>query len=140
MIPARSLLLIQLISAFLRQVRFDSLLLAWEQFLKQKSVTESLGLRIQEIERVDSGVSLSILNDYIDPVKHPNKWLKATLSAMVGNLNSKKSREAVVAMADWIEPGVVDDMFIHWIEASQQAVDQQENNRSSVDPPCSLED
>ena len=43
-------------------------------------------------------------------------------------------------MADWIEPGVVDDMFIHWIEAYQQAVDEQENNRSSVDPPCSLED
>lgn len=79
--------------------------------------------------------------NYIDPVKHPNKWLKATLSAMVGQPQFEEElREAVVAIADWIEPGVVDDMFIHWIEAYQQAVDQQENNRSNVDPPCSLED
>lgn len=78
---------------------------------------------------------------YIDPIVAPNKWLKATLSAMVGQPEFEDDlREAVVAMADWIEPGVIDDIFVNWIESYQKAVDQLENNHSNVDPPCSLED
>ena len=78
---------------------------------------------------------------YIDPVATPNKWLKATLSSMVGQPEFEDElREAVVAMADWIEPGVIDDIFVNWIESYQKAVDQLENNHSTVAPPCSLED
>ena len=58
---------------------------------------------------------------YIDPVNTRTNGLKATLSAMVGQPEFEDElREAVVAMADWIEPGVIDDIFVNWIELTRR--------------------
>ena len=78
---------------------------------------------------------------YVDAEREPNKWLKLTLSSMVGDPQYEDDlRQALEVLVEWMEPGVVAECFAGWIKPYQDLVKSQENSRSIADPPCSLED
>jgi len=80
---------------------------------------------------------------YIDPRKEPNKWLKAILIHLIEE-DTETSKEALKAaikgMADWLEPGLIDQLFVKWMEPYCEALDRLESNQSNVRATCLLED
>lgn len=55
----------------------------------------------------------------LDPDKDPNRWLQAVLLDLLEQ-NTEESREAlkeaIPALVLWLEPGLVDQLFAHWID------------------------
>jgi len=80
---------------------------------------------------------------YLDPRKDPNKWLKTLLIHFLED-DTEESKEMVVAaikgMADWLEPGLIDQLFANWMIPYCEALDKLESNQSSDHPVCLLED
>jgi hypothetical protein len=56
---------------------------------------------------------------YVDPSKEPNKWLSAVLLDFLEQ-DTEPSKEAlkvgIKVMADYLEPGLIDQIFGTWIE------------------------
>jgi hypothetical protein len=55
----------------------------------------------------------------LDPDKEPNNWLAAVLRDLVDQ-NTEESKEslksAITDLVCWVEPGVIDSLFYHWIK------------------------
>ena len=70
---------------------------------------------------------------YIDPRGEPCKWLGAVLIDLLEQ-DTKESREALKwafpRMAQWLEPGIVDQLFAPWIEQYLELLAEQENNHN----------
>lgn len=54
----------------------------------------------------------------LDPDREPNNWLAAVLRDLIDQ-NTEESREslkaAVTDLTYWVEPGIIDSVFYHWI-------------------------
>jgi hypothetical protein len=73
----------------------------------------------------------------IDPAKEPNRWLAATLLDLLeqDTPESKETlAEGIQALSNWIEPGLVDQLFAHWIDRYNQLLVEHETQRSNSLP------
>ena len=70
---------------------------------------------------------------YLDTEVEPCKWLGAVLIDLLEQ-DTEESREALKwafpRMAQWLEPGIIDQLFAPWIENYLQLLDEQENNHN----------
>ena len=79
---------------------------------------------------------------YVDPVKNPNLWLELTILKMIEDkdpANQSALRHALHAIIQWIEPGLIDQLFGDWIQQYLDAHSALESSQNNFDPPCSLE-
>lgn len=54
----------------------------------------------------------------LDPDREPNNWLAAVLRDLVDQDTEEAKESLKAAVTDltyWIEPGVIDSLFWHWI-------------------------
>ena len=72
---------------------------------------------------------------YLDPRREPTKWLGAVLIDLLEQ-DTEESREALKwafpRMAQWLEPGIVDQLFVPWIDQYMELLAEDENNQNSV--------
>ena len=70
---------------------------------------------------------------YLDPEVEPCKWLGAVLIDLLEQ-DTEESREALKwafpRMAQWLEPGLVDQLFAPWIEEYLELLAKQESSHS----------
>jgi hypothetical protein len=55
----------------------------------------------------------------IDPRVKPNLWLSATICDLIDQGTEESlaaAKEATSAISQWLEPGLIDDLFRQWIE------------------------
>ena len=56
---------------------------------------------------------------YLDPRREPTKWLGAILIDLLEQ-DTEESKEALKwafpRMAQWLEPGIIDQLFVPWID------------------------
>jgi hypothetical protein len=70
----------------------------------------------------------------VDPAKEPNRWLEAVLLDMLeeGTPESKKMlADGIRMLSNWIEPGLIDQLFGHWVERYNQLLAEHEKSQSS---------
>jgi hypothetical protein len=78
----------------------------------------------------------------VDPQKQPNRWLELTLLKLIeenSEENEKALKAAIHAITHWLEPGLIDQLFGHWMEDYLDVLSEYESNQNNVDPPCSYE-
>ena len=70
---------------------------------------------------------------YLDPEVEPCKWLGAVLIDLLEQ-DTDESKEALKwafpRMAQWLEPGIVEQLFAPWIEEDLELLAEQESNHS----------
>ena len=95
--------------------------------------TESSKSTNYETLKGSSAESLLPSTKYIDPRGEPCKWLGAVLIDLLEQ-DTEESKEALKwafpRMAQWLEPGIVDQLFAPWIESYLELLAEQENNRN----------
>ena len=71
---------------------------------------------------------------YLDPRREPTKWLGAILIDLLEQ-DTEESKEALKwafpRMAQWLEPGIVDQLFVPWIDQYMELLAEDENNQNS---------
>lgn len=71
---------------------------------------------------------------YLDPRREPTKWLGAILIDLLEQ-NTEESKEALKwafpRMAQWLEPGIIDQLFVPWIDQYMELLAEDENNQNS---------
>ena len=71
---------------------------------------------------------------YLDPRREPTKWLGAILIDLLEQ-DTEESKEALKwafpRMAQWLEPGIVDQLFAPWIDQYMELLAEDENNQNS---------
>lgn len=79
--------------------------------------------------------------EYLDPRKQPNKWLEAMLMRLLDNAITKNDKEslelikyALRQLTIWIEPGVLQSAFSHWVDEYSASVEQYQNFESTQSP------
>ena len=84
-------------------------------------------------KKTNSKELLSPSTKYIDPRGEPTRWLEAVLF----DLLEQDTEEAKVAlrwafprMAQWLEPGIIDQLFAPWIEEYLELLAEQESSHS----------
>lgn len=78
----------------------------------------------------------------VDPAVEPNKWLEMTLLQLIKEDNEESQealKSAIHAITHWLEPGLIDQLFGHWMETYRDALDEYKNSDNNCDPPCSYE-
>ena len=99
----------------------------------QKSVMESSKSTNYETLKENYAESLLPSTKYLDPEVEPCKWLGAVLIDLLEQ-NTEESREALKwafpRMAQWLEPGIVDQLFAPWIEDYLELLAEQESSHS----------
>jgi hypothetical protein len=77
----------------------------------------------------------------IDPDREPNRWIEAILLDQLEQ-NSPESRELLAdgirMITHWLEPGLVSQLFAHWIERYRELIAQHETQQNSSPQQCSL--
>tara|TARA_Y100000004_G_C8902974_1_gene407343 strand:- start:836 stop:1183 length:348 start_codon:yes stop_codon:yes gene_type:complete len=79
---------------------------------------------------------------YVDPRKTPNLWLELTILKMIEDrdpTNEDALRHALHAIIQWLEPGLIDQLFGHWMETYLDALNEYKNSDNNSDPPCLYE-
>ena len=79
----------------------------------------------------------------VDPVKEPNRWIEAMLLDLMeqNTPDSKKMLgDGIRMLSNWIEPGLVDQLFGHWIDCYNQILAEHEKCQSNSDQQCSSKD
>ena len=81
--------------------------------------------------------------EYLDPRKNPNQWLLVTLDQLVED-NTESSKEmlkyAHYQLLSWFEPGLLDQLFPHWMEDYVELMDATQNNKNISPHECSPKD
>lgn len=79
----------------------------------------------------------------IDPRGEPNKWLGAVLIDLLEQ-DTKESKEALKwafpRMAQWLEPGIIDQLFAPWIIEYMELLAEDENNHCNENQKSQVED
>ena len=95
--------------------------------------TESSKSTSYETLKGNYAESLLPSTKYLDPEVEPCKWLGAVLIDLLEQ-DTEESKEALKwafpRMAQWLEPGIVDQLFAPWIESYLELLAEQENNRN----------
>ena len=80
---------------------------------------------------------------YLDPCKEPNKWLGAVLIDLLEQ-DTEESKEALKwafpRMAQWLEPGIIDQLFVPWIDQYMELLAEDENNHCNENQKSQVED
>lgn len=80
---------------------------------------------------------------YINPQEQPNRWLAAVMLDLLEQ-NTEESKVALTlaiqTLANFIEPGLVDQWFAPWISQYMELLEKHENNRNSAQQLCLLLD
>lgn len=88
-------------------------------------------------------ISPSLSKDYLDPRREPCKWLGETFLDLLNQdtEEAKKALEwALPRIANWLEPGLIDQLFGDWIDQYLDLLSKHENNQNSSDERCLLKD
>ena len=95
---------------------------------------ENLKSTKTETKKTNSKELLSPSTKYIDPRGEPTRWLEAVLL----DLLEQDTEEAKVAlrwafprMAQWLEPGIIDQLFVPWIDQYMELLAEDENNHNN---------
>ena len=95
---------------------------------------ENLKSTKTETKKTNSKELLSPSTKYIDPRGEPTRWLEAVLL----DLLEQDTEEAKVAlrwafprMAQWLEPGIIDQLFAPWIIQYMELLAEYENNQNT---------
>ena len=95
---------------------------------------ENLKSTKTETKKTNSNELLSPSTKYIDPRGEPTRWLEAVLL----DLLEQDTEEAKVAlrwafprMAQWLEPGIIDQLFAPWIIQYMELLVEYENNQNT---------
>ena len=95
---------------------------------------ENLKSTKTETKKIDLRESLLPSTKYLDPRREPCKWLGATLIDLLEQ-DTEESREALKwafpRMAQWLEPGIVDQLFVPWIDQYMELLAEDENNHNN---------
>jgi hypothetical protein len=79
----------------------------------------------------------------IDPDREPNRWLEATLLDQLEQ-DTPESRkllaDGIRMITHWLEPGLVDQLFAHWIDRYRQLIAEHEKQKNSSPQQCSQVD
>ena len=71
---------------------------------------------------------------YLDPRREPTKWLGAVLIDLLEQ-DTEESREALKwafpRMAQWLEPGIIDQLFVPWIDQYTELLAEDENSHNN---------
>ena len=71
---------------------------------------------------------------YLDPRREPTKWLGAVLIDLLEQ-DTEESREALKwafpRMAQWLEPGIVDQLFVPWIDQYMELLAEDGNSHNN---------
>ena len=98
-----------------------------------KLETESSKSTNYEILKGSYAESLLPSTKYLDPRDQPCKWLGAVLIDLLEQ-DTEESRAALKwafpRMAQWLESGIVDQLFAPWIEEYLELLAEQENNHN----------
>ena len=99
----------------------------------QRLVMESSKSTNYETLKGNYAESLLPSTKYLDPEVEPCKWLGAVLIDLLEQ-DTEESREALKwafpRMAQWLEPGIVDQLFAPWIEEYLELLAEQESSHS----------
>lgn len=70
----------------------------------------------------------------IDPRERPNLWLSAVICSLI-DMNTEDSTDAAKAaietISQWLEPGLIDDLFKPWIDVYVGLLEADQNNESN---------
>lgn len=85
---------------------------------------------------------------YLDPREQPNKWLDAMLMRLLDNAITKHDKESLELikyahkqLTIWIEPGVLQSAFSHWVDEYVASIEEYQNFESMQSPlGCLVED
>lgn len=72
--------------------------------------------------------------NFVNPDKDPNRWLEAVmLDLLEQNTDDSKAMlaDGIRSLSRWIEPGLVDQLFGHWIEKYNQLLAEHEKNQNN---------
>ena len=78
-----------------------------------------------------------------DPRKDPTQWLQQVLIDLLeqNTVESKATlREALIILPQWLEPGLIDQVFHSWIEQYLSLLHECENNQNNDQQAYPLED
>lgn len=70
----------------------------------------------------------------IDPRVKPNLWLSATICDLIDQGTEESlaaAKEAASAISQWIEPGLIDDLFHRWIEEYLNLLESDQSTESN---------
>ena len=71
---------------------------------------------------------------YLDPRREPTKWLGAVLIDLLEQ-DTEESKEALKwafpRMAQWLEPGIIDQLFVPWIDQYMELLAEDGNNHNN---------
>ena len=71
---------------------------------------------------------------YLDPRREPTKWLGAILIDLLEQ-DTEESKEALKwafpRMAQWLEPGIIDQLFVPWIDQYMELLAEDESNHNN---------
>jgi hypothetical protein len=75
---------------------------------------------------------------YLDPREQPNRWLEAMLIRLLDNVVTKNDKESLELiqyahkqLSMWIEPGVLQSAFSHWVDEYSDSIEQYQNFQST---------
>ena len=95
---------------------------------------ENLKSTKTETKKIDLKESLLPSIKYLDPRREPNKWLGAVLIDLLEQ-DTEESREALKwafpRMAQWLEPGIIDQLFVPWIDQYMELLAEDENSHNN---------
>ena len=95
---------------------------------------ENLKSTKTETRKIDLRESLLPSTKYLDPRREPNKWLGAILIDLLEQ-NTEESREALKwafpRMTQWLEPGIIDQLFVPWIDQYLELLAEHESNQNT---------
>ena len=104
---------------------------------------ENLKSTKTETKKTNSKELLSPSIKYIDPRGEPTRWLGAVLIDLLEQ-DTEEAKEALrwafPRMAQWLEPGIIDQLFAPWISQYLELLAEHENNHNSENQAYPKED
>ena len=95
---------------------------------------ENLKSTNSETTKTNLKESLLPSTRYIDPRGEPCRWLGAILIDLLEQ-DTKESKEALKwafpRMAQWLEPGIIDQLFVPWIDQYLELLAEHESNQNN---------
>ena len=70
----------------------------------------------------------------IDPRVKPNLWLSATICDLIDQRTDESLEAAKVAanaISQWLEPGLIDDLFQDWIQQYVALMEEDQSTESN---------
>tara|TARA_R100000458_G_C8145787_1_gene155263 strand:+ start:348 stop:683 length:336 start_codon:yes stop_codon:yes gene_type:complete len=85
-------------------------------------------------KKIDLKESLLPSTNYLDPRREPCKWLGGVLIDLLEQ-DTEESKEALKwalpRMAQWLEPGIIDQLFVPWINHYMELLAEDGNNHNN---------